>query len=114
MCFRGNSPCNEKLLNFLCPKSKWFSGDLSFRSSRSLNSVLLGVKALTQALRDQYVAEAREQRVTELDDVLHLIIVPCKIKTSQYFSKMKRSLKQNLRLKNVKKLRNAFVSSLYQ
>ena len=38
-------------------------------------------------MRDRYVAEARDEYVTELDNVLYIIIALVKVKTSKYLSK---------------------------
>ena len=39
-------------------------------------------------LRDRYAAEARDEHVTEVDNVLYIIIALVKVKTSKYFSKI--------------------------
>ena len=38
-------------------------------------------------MRDDYAAEARDEHVTELDNVLYIIIALVNIKTSKYLSK---------------------------
>ena len=38
-------------------------------------------------MRDHYAAEARDEHVTELDNVLYIIIALVKVKTSKYLSK---------------------------
>ena len=38
-------------------------------------------------MRDDYAAEARDEHVTELDNVLYIIIALVKVKTSKYLSK---------------------------
>ena len=57
----------------------------------------MGVKGLN--VRDRYAAEARDEHVIKLDNVLYIIIALVNIKTSKYLSKKKRSLKQSSRLK---------------
>ena len=39
-------------------------------------------------LRDRYAAEARDEHVTEVDNVLYIIIALVKVKTSKYLSKI--------------------------
>ena len=60
----------------------------------------MGVKGLN--VRDRYAAEARDEHVIKLDNVLYIIIALVNIKTSKYLSKKKRSLKQSSRLKKKK------------
>ena len=50
-----------------------------------MNNQITGVKGLT--VRDDYAAEARDEHVTKLDDVLYIIIDLVKVKTSRYLSK---------------------------
>ena len=38
-------------------------------------------------VHDDYAAEARDEHVTELDNVLYIIIALVKVKTSRYLSK---------------------------
>ena len=38
-------------------------------------------------MRDDYAAEARDEHVTELDNVLYIIIALVKVKTNKYLSK---------------------------
>ena len=38
-------------------------------------------------MRDHYAVEARDEYVTELDNVMYIIIVLVKVKTSNYLSK---------------------------
>ena len=45
----------------------------------------VAVKGLT--VRDDYAAQARDEHVTKLDDVLYIIIALVKVKTSRYLSK---------------------------
>ena len=66
----------------------------------------MGVKGLN--VRDRYAAEARDEHVIKLDNVLYIIIALVNIKTSKYLSKKKRSLKQSSRLK--KKINKSYVS----
>ena len=61
----------------------------------------MGVKGLN--VRDRYAAEARDEHVIKLDNVLYIIIALVNIKTSKYLSKKKRSLKQSSRLKKKNK-----------
>ena len=63
----------------------------------------MGVKGLN--VRDRYAAEARDEHVIKLDNVLYIIIALVNIKTSKYLSKKKRSLKQSSRLKKKKNKR---------
>ena len=67
----------------------------------------MGVKGLN--VRDRYAAEARDEHVIKLDNVLYIIIALVNIKTSKYLSKKKRSLKQSSRLKK-KKINESYVS----
>ena len=50
-----------------------------------MNNQITGVKSLT--VRDDYAAEARDEHVTELDNVLYKIIALVNIKISYYLSK---------------------------
>ena len=50
-----------------------------------INNSITGVKSLT--VRDDYAAEARDEHVTELDNVLYKIIALVNIKISYYLSK---------------------------
>ena len=45
----------------------------------------MGVKDLN--VRDRYAAEARDEHVTKLNNVLYIIVVLVKVKTSKYLSK---------------------------
>ena len=45
----------------------------------------MGVKDLN--VRDRYAAEARDKHVTKLNNVLYIIVVLVKVKTSKYLSK---------------------------
>ena len=38
-------------------------------------------------MRDHYAAEARDEHVTELDNLMYIIIALVKVKTSKYLSK---------------------------
>ena len=49
-------------------------------------------------MRDDYAAEARDEHVTELDNILY-IISSCQYQNQQISLENKRSLKQRLRLK---------------
>ena len=66
----------------------------------------MGVKGLN--VRDRYAAEARDEHVTKLNNVLYIIIALVNIKTSKYLSKKKRSLKQSSRLKKNKQILRFF------
>ena len=44
----------------------------------------MGVKGF---VRDRYAAEARDEHVTKLNNVLYIIVVLVKVKTSKYLSK---------------------------
>ena len=50
-----------------------------------INNSITGVRGLT--VRDDYEAEARDEHVTELDNVLYIIIALVNIKISYYISK---------------------------
>ena len=50
-----------------------------------INNSITGVRGLT--VRDDYEAEARDEHVTELDNVLYIIIALVNIKISYYLSK---------------------------
>ena len=50
-----------------------------------INNSITGVRGLT--VRDDYAAEARDEHLTELDNVLYKIIALVNIKTSYYISK---------------------------
>ena len=52
----------------------------------SINNKITGVQCLT--VRDDYAAEARDEHVTKLDNVLYIIIALVNIKTSYNLSKM--------------------------
>ena len=52
---------------------------------RRINNLITGVKCLS--VRDDYAAEARDEHVTKLDNVLYIIIALINIKTSYYLSK---------------------------
>ena len=45
----------------------------------------MGVKDLN--VRDRYAAEARDEHVTKLNNVLYIIVVLVKVKTSKYLLK---------------------------
>ena len=49
-----------------------------------INNQITGVKGLTA--RDDYVAKARDEHVTEQDSVLYIVIALVSIKTSKYLS----------------------------
>ena len=52
---------------------------------RRINNLITGVKCLS--VRDDYAAEARDEHVTKLDNVLYIIIALVNIKTSYNLSK---------------------------
>ena len=52
---------------------------------RRINNLITGVKCLS--VRDDYAAEARDEHVTKLDNVLYIIIALVNMKTSYYLSK---------------------------
>lgn len=54
-------------------------------------------------MRDHYAVEARDEYVTELDNVMYIIIVLVKVKTSNYLSKTNEA-------RGWKKIHNPFVS----
>ena len=68
------------------------------------NNWITRVKGLT--VRYNYAAEARDEHLTKLNNVLYIIIALVNIKTGKYLSKNKRILKQSSRLqKNRQSLR---------
>ena len=64
----------------------------------------MGVKGLN--VRDRYAAEARDKHVTKLNNVLYIIVVLVKVKTSKYLSKQtKFETKLEVKKKNTQFLR---------
>ena len=64
----------------------------------------MGVKDLN--VRDRYAAEARDKHVTKLNNVLYIIVVLVKVKTSKYLSKQtKFETKLEVKKKNTQFLR---------
>ena len=59
-------------------------------------------------LRDRYAAEARDEHVTEVDNVLYIIIALVKVKTSKYLSKINEVWNEARGWK--KKIHNSYVS----
>ena len=66
----------------------------------------MGVKDLN--VRDRYAAEARDKHVTKLNNVLYIIVVLVKVKTSKYLSKQTK-FETKLEVKK-KKIHNSYVS----
>ena len=67
-----------------------------------INNQITGVKGLT--VRDDYAAEARDEHVTKLDNVLYIFIALVNIKTSYYLSEKKKiETKLEVKLKRCKK-----------
>ena len=63
-----------------------------------INNQITGVKGLT--VHDNYAAEARDEHVTKLDNLLYIIIALVNIKTNYYLSKTN----------EFKNIQNAYVS----
>ena len=61
----------------------------------------MGVKGLN--VRDRYAAEARDEHVIKLDNVLYIIIALVNIKTSKYLSKKKKKFETKLEVEKKKK-----------